>query len=1327
MAVKAGIDITAKIIALLKQAGIDYSKMAGTIDPNVVTKLVTKTEKTARKPKLIDALNKEKATYQQALDIFENDAKYLSQMNEMEQVNFANNLEDYFKVGGPIKYRPSNVVTPEGTPVEGKKLEALAKRKGAKEKPEATSLRGAVEGLGTLIDEIKGISPKIRNQMDRDELVKFIRKMRGRDFTNQEIKWVRDYMDEFSIGLAKEKAGGMQIGKKLGAKDKEEFEFVNEYLDDIQTTSPKDFREMHGNVKSVNMKLFDVIDKKLEKHFKKKYKWDDTKREGGLDDATFEKYEDELYDTQKEFGDFHRVYDTASPPNIWGNRKSTSWVNNPKEYLNEASEKLQSITGEGLNTNFWKNYTDEVLTKYPKPEKFQYGGIAGMLSERTGFQVGGAALDEYTPQIPAGGKLLPQGPQNPLSEAQKDSLFRSQIGNGFYDLQKERLNDPNYFQPLPSSPGGLPALNPQSRPENNIGPVGQLPSSPFTGGPERNYSMIPEEYRAGLAEYAKDKPWGFGGQAMSSVGLPGGGSVTFGETGSAGTFRDYLKSIGFTPPSPLGQPLPSSPAGGMQTPPESLPTVPPPPPGATPQPMPGDTSFGIMTAFPNLKNEFFPTPSEEQKITDPYQRSESYRRQQDTTPVTTPNEFINRGNPVARASGVQPGALKQALGLAGGGLAPLLGEPTYVDDNHRVPYKDGLQVLPADFDELDHDELMHIIKLLQAGEIPEFADGGRIGFSAGGIDKARRLFLQAMGAGAAGVGAAKTGLFGLFKGSKSTAVKNLTQVPIENAKGMPPWFKPLVNRVIKEGDDITNLPPIKGGAMNEREIVHSAKLGKGQGVRVTQDLDNKTITVEYQSADNMGGVDEGWARGYDDGIVRLEYKAAEEIEPILPQHMDPKDPKGFWKPHKDQKTEPTFSASEAYPVQDPKDYKYITFEGDNTVNEVKDLHSDISALKQFGTNKTLSKKELAIAKQKRERVKKINENPHEELAGTEYVPDYDDYASGGRVPLKGGKTVKGLAELMEQFFPGTTKVGKTSKPYPGKVQEKMGLRKAFADFQERQKGAKTLEAMSKAESKIAGPIKTQNKGFWDPESTDHTAFLLQKEFFRPDAKDFLGKKVPSNWIAIEREKAKNTLKELGPLPSRRHPEWEGMRRIRQGVKNRLVALDITEELGGNVAMFDYLRQVRGSPEKFLNIDDYIRKADAPVVKDELSGIKKDFVQKQAQKEGDPGWIKQGEAITEENFGTSQFAPSDDVIATRAYAGKVEELRREFPGISDDLIKNILADDNPQRIAEVKATLKEALKMQQKGMGPDEIINIFKKQGKKPTKHATGGLAGMLGE
>ena len=303
--------------------------------------------------------------------------------------------------------------------------------------------------------------------------------------------------------------------------------------------------------------------------------------------------------------------------------------------------------------------------------------------------------------------------------------------------------------------------------------------------------------------------------------------------------------------------------------------------------------------------------------------------------------------------------------LAGGGIAGMLGEPTYEEDNHRVPFK------------------------------------------LGGIDKVRRAFLQAMGAGAAGVGAAKTGLFGLLKGGgKKQIVENLTQVPIHSVAGMPSWFKPLVNRVIKEGTETTNLPIHKGGAMSEREIVHSAKLGENQGVRVYQNLDNQTITVEYQSADNMGGVDDA---------VRLEYKAAEEIEPILPQHMDPKDPKGFWKPHKDQKTKPTFEANEAWPYADnPFGHRHqkrnITFEGENTVTKVDDLYSDTSALKQFGTGKDLSKKELTIAKQKRKRVNEINNDLNEQ---NQLLPDppEPDFATGGRVGmLFGGGVWKKIIE-----------------------------------------------------------------------------------------------------------------------------------------------------------------------------------------------------------------------------------------------------------------------------------------------------------------------------
>ena len=366
------VNLTAKIIEMLKMAGIDYSKMAGKIDPKKVKQLVTKTQKTATKPKLIDALNKEKATFSDALKIFEDEAQYISQMNEMELANFANNLDDYFKVGGKKKNIESNVVTTEGTPVTGKKLETLSERKGAKGEVDTGSLKGSVEGLMSLVDEIKGISPKMRNQMDRDELAKFIQNMRGRKFTNQEIKWVKEYLDDYSIGFAKDKATGMQFGKKLGAKDRDEFEFVTEYVENLNTTSPEKFKEMYGTVKNVNMDISRIIDNKLEKHFKKKYKWDNTKKDGGLDDKTYELYEDELWDAQKEFGDFHTMFDTDR--NMWGQRKGTSFANHPREYLDEASVKMEEITGQGLNVDFFKNYTDDVLSKYPKPESFQYGG-----------------------------------------------------------------------------------------------------------------------------------------------------------------------------------------------------------------------------------------------------------------------------------------------------------------------------------------------------------------------------------------------------------------------------------------------------------------------------------------------------------------------------------------------------------------------------------------------------------------------------------------------------------------------------------------------------------------------------------------------------------------------------------------------------------------------------------------------------------------------------------------------------------------------------------------------------------------------------------------
>ena len=86
---------------------------------------------------------------------------------------------------------------------------------------------------------------------------------------------------------------------------------------------------------------------------------------------------------------------------------------------------------------------------------------------------------------------------------------------------------------------------------------------------------------------------------------------------------------------------------------------------------------------------------------------------------------------------------------------------------------------------------------------------------------------------------------------------------------------------------------------------------------------------------------------------------------------------------------------------------------------------------------------------------------------------------------------------------------------------------------------------------------------------------------------------------------------------------------------------------------------------------------------------------------------------------------DDLAAVNAFERR-EMIRNKYQGlIDDDLLNKILIDDNPQRIAEVLATIDEALLMQNiKGMGPESIIASFKESWKRKPS-ASGGLARIL--
>ena len=245
------------------------------------------------------------------------------------------------------------------------------------------------------------------------------------------------------------------------------------------------------------------------------------------------------------------------------------------------------------------------------------------------------------------------------------------------------------------------------------------------------------------------------------------------------------------------------------------------------------------------------------------------------------------------------------------------------------------------------------------------ADGGRIGFKDG---MTRRTFLKILG------GAVSIPIIGkFFKPVKvGKTVKKLPVIQTEDVAGKPEWFDQLVNKVILEGDDVT-----KNFATKDREIVHTKKLNDTDEVTVYRDLETDSVRVEYKSPDNM--LEEQ---------VDLSYKRTPPDEGA---------PRGSAE----------FEATEMGYVgraDGPDDY-FIDAE-EVGGRSIKDLDSDVSALKEYATGQKPTMKEIVQKMKRKEKVKKLNEGDLE--AQSQYVTDrqgdyydYDDYASGGIARMLG--------------------------------------------------------------------------------------------------------------------------------------------------------------------------------------------------------------------------------------------------------------------------------------------------------------------------------------
>jgi hypothetical protein len=122
------------------------------------------------------------------------------------------------------------------------------------------------------------------------------------------------------------------------------------------------------------------------------------------------------------------------------------------------------------------------------------------------------------------------------------------------------------------------------------------------------------------------------------------------------------------------------------------------------------------------------------------------------------------------------------------------------------------------------------------------AEGGRIGFSAGGIDKVRRAFLKLLGAGAGATAATKTGLFGLLKGKQEAKIATKAAEQVVQRNEPPAYVFDLVEIIRAKGKDIT-----KSAQTIERETVKTYK-----GVDLYETPDGFRIRAEGKSAQEGG-------------------------------------------------------------------------------------------------------------------------------------------------------------------------------------------------------------------------------------------------------------------------------------------------------------------------------------------------------------------------------------------------------------------------------------------------------------------------------------------
>ena len=235
----------------------------------------------------------------------------------------------------------------------------------------------------------------------------------------------------------------------------------------------------------------------------------------------------------------------------------------------------------------------------------------------------------------------------------------------------------------------------------------------------------------------------------------------------------------------------------------------------------------------------------------------------------------------------------------------------------------------------------------------------------------RRTLLKIMG----GI-AALPALGKAIKGTGIKAIKAAGKV-LPKVSGMPEWFTPLVNKIMKEGVDISP----KASRVEDIEIVKKLEIpsetGKPEVITLTQNKATGNITIES----NYGGIgDTPFELNYRPPKSDINLETGKEI----------KYPGDF-----------QVIENRPRPTREPGDYE---FDYDNF--DIDSAYSDVERLEKIATGKI---KDVKKIEQRALGRKKLENSPYQDIMDRYPDPDMGDYdfADGGLASFaNGGKAKK---------------------------------------------------------------------------------------------------------------------------------------------------------------------------------------------------------------------------------------------------------------------------------------------------------------------------------